>query len=84
MVRRTRLAALLAVAATVAGAAIATSTQAAASRTMGGVRFVLRYQGSFAGSWRISDKRNDISGYKCGGYVTGGRSRARCAPAAGR
>jgi hypothetical protein len=74
------LVALLAVGVTVAGASITTPTDAAPTRTMGGVRFVLRFQGSFEGSWRITEKRNDISGYKCGGYENWGTFKSTVRP----
>jgi hypothetical protein len=80
--RPTRLTAALVAGAAAASAAASIATEAPASRerAQGGVRFVLQYRGSFEGSWRITDKRNDISGYKCGGSDTWGTFRTSVRP----
>ncbi len=43
-------------------------------------RFVLQYQGSFEGSWRGGYKRDDISGYKCGGDESWGTFKSSVRP----
>ena len=64
----------------VAAASIAAAAPASPARTMGGVRFVLQFQGSFVGSWHTINKRNDISGYKCGGSDSWGTFKSSVRP----
>lgn len=64
----------------VAAASLPSTAPALPERAQGGTRFVVSYQGSFEGSWRSANTKNDISGYKCGGDDASGTLKSTVRP----